>query len=194
MKTFFLVLTAAFALALSACARGPVLPPPLAYDFGPPPDSPGANAIPLSLELRLPPWLDTPAVHYRLAYQDGAQLAAYAQTRWVAPAGQLLSLRLRQHLAARIGAPCQLRIEVDEFVQVFDGPAESRGMLQGRMTLADKQRKLLAERSFSVATPAASADGRGGVGALIQSADAAARGAAQWLSGLDREGRLGACR
>lgn len=193
MKPFSLLM-AALALVLSACARGPVLPPPAAYDFGPPPDVPGEGAIPLSLELRLPPWLDTPAVHYRLAYQDGAQLAAYSRVRWVAPAGQLLSLRLRQQLAARPAAPCQLRIEVDEFVQLFDSPDKSRGMLQGRMTLADKQRKLLAERFFSVATPAASADGRGGVGALIQSADDAARGAAQWLSGLDREGRLGACR
>jgi len=135
-------------------------------------------ARPVSLELRLVPWLDTPAVNYRLAYDDASRLMAYSQSRWAAPAGQLLNLRL----------------EVDEFTQVFDSPTQSRGVLQGRMTLFDKQRKLIFERPFSVEKPAPSPDARGGVVALSLAADAFGQEIGRRLADLEREARLAPCR
>lgn len=186
-------------LTLAACAGGRGAPPAATYDFGPRPSEAGvdgaasAAARPVSLELRLAPWLDTPAVNYRLAYDDASRLMAYSQSRWAAPAGQLLNLRLRQQLGGGNGG-CALRLEVDEFTQVFDSPTQSRGVLQGRMTLFDKQRKLIFERPFSVEKPAPSPDARGGVVALSLAADAFGQEIGRRLADLEREARLAPCR
>jgi len=186
------LLLTACVLTLAACAGGRVAPPASTYDFGPPAKA-QTLPVPLTVDLRLAPWLDTAAISYRLAYEDASRLAAYHQSRWVAPAGQLLALRWRQQLGGS-GGQCLLRIEVDEFTQVFNSPEGSRGVLQGRMTLWDKQRKLLLERSLSVEKAAPSADARGGVVALTQAADAAAADAAAWLGGAEQQARLSACR
>ncbi|HET7775368.1 MAG TPA: ABC-type transport auxiliary lipoprotein family protein [Azospira sp.] len=187
------LLAALLALTLAACAGGHGLPPPSTYDFGPGPQA-GTAPVPLSLDLRLAPWLDSPALHYRLAYEDASRLAAYGQSRWAAPVGQLLNLRLRQQLGSGAGGSCLLKVEVDEFTQVFDAPQRSRGVLQGRMTLLDKQRKLLSERSISVEKPAPSADARGGVVALTQAVDAVGMEGGRWLADLEREAKLASCR
>lgn len=180
-------------LTLAACAGGRSAPPAATYDFGPRLAEASAVARPVSLELRLVPWLDTPAVNYRLAYDDASRLMAYSQSRWAAPAGQLLNLRLRQQLGGGNGG-CALRLEVDEFTQVFDSPTQSRGVLQGRMTLFDKQRKLIFERPFSVEKPAPSPDARGGVVALSLAADAFGQEIGRRLADLEREARLAPCR
>ncbi|AEV27148.1 MULTISPECIES: ABC-type transport auxiliary lipoprotein family protein [Azospira] len=180
-------------LTLAACAGGRGAPPAATYDFGPRLAEASAVARPVSLELRLVPWLDTPAVNYRLAYDDASRLMAYSQSRWAAPAGQLLNLRLRQQLGGGNGG-CALRLEVDEFTQVFDSPTQSRGVLQGRMTLFDKQRKLIFERPFSVEKPAPSPDARGGVVALSLAADAFGQEIGRRLADLEREARLAPCR
>lgn len=179
------------AASLLACGGGRQALPMSVHDFGPAPLAAASPAV--NVEVRLSPWLDSTAVHYRLAYEDATRLGVYSQSRWAAPAGQLLGQRLRQQVG-RGGGGCLLRLEVEEFAQVFDAPATSRGVLQGRMTLWDKQRKLLAERSFSAEKPAQSADARGGVAALIEAADASGKEAVLWLSGLERENRLPACR
>ncbi len=180
-------------LTLAAGAGGRGAPPAATYDFGPRLAEASAAARPVSLELRLAPWLDTPAVNYRLAYDDASRLMAYGQSRWAAPAGQLLNLRLRQQLGGGSGG-CALRLEVDEFTQVFDSPTQSRGVLQGRMTLFDKQRKLIFERPFSVEKPAPSPDARGGVVALSLAADAFGQEIGRRLADLEREARLAPCR
>src|SRR5881409_3206587 len=71
------------------------------YDFGPPPATPAgaANRPALVLpEVEAEGILDTPALLYRLAYEDAFQLRSYAFARWSAPPAQLLRQRLRDVL------------------------------------------------------------------------------------------------
>lgn len=145
---------------------------PAGYDFAVMPAA-AETAQPIILgqiEVQSPTWLDTTAMQYRLAYADQARRQAYAESRWVAPPAKLLEHRLKQRLLpVSMGgqaAGCRLRIELDEFVQVFDAPDSSRALLEMRATLLPPRAQIpLAGRSFRLA-PAAGADARAGAAAF----------------------------
>jgi cholesterol transport system auxiliary component len=87
---------------------------------------------------------------------------------------------------ARRGAapPPVLRVELEEFSQLFESPTASPGVLRLRCTLLENTgggERLVAQRSFSVQRPAPSADASGGVRALAAATDAAAQDIAAWL-------------
>lgn len=174
------------------------------YDFGPVAPAPASSA-PARAALVLPDVevrgiLETPALLYRLGYEDPNQLRPYAFARWSAPPGQLLRQRLRDVLGrdrpvldsaagaalTRRGAtpPPVLRVELEEFSQLFASPSESQGIVRLRCTLLDNTsggERLVAQRSFDVQRPAPSADAAGGVRALAAATDAAAQDIADWL-------------
>lgn len=176
------------------------------YDFGPiapqaatVADMPARGALVLP-EVEVSGILETPALLYRLGYDDPYQLRPYAYARWSAPPGQLLRQRLREvlgreravldvaaagALARRGGTPPPvLRVELEEFSQLFGAPGESQGVLRVRCTLLENSangERLVAQRSFHVQRPAPSADAAGGVRALTAAADAAATDIARWL-------------
>ncbi|MBX3660561.1 MAG: membrane integrity-associated transporter subunit PqiC [Ramlibacter sp.] len=197
------------ALLLVACA-GPDRPTRATlYDFGP-----GATApLPATRQAPLSPLalgdieaggsLDGSAMLYRLAYADANELRPYAQARWSAPPAQLVRQRLREHLSLRRAvlnmgegaaitrsggqAPLVLRLELEEFSQVFDSPAASQGVLRLRATAAENTpsgEKLLAQRTVVVRRPAPTADAPGGVQALTAATEAAAEEIDQWLQQL----------
>jgi cholesterol transport system auxiliary component len=147
--------------------------------------------------------LDGSAVLYRLGYADPNQLRPYAHARWSAPPPQLVRQRLRQQLArdrvvldlgdnahlARTGgvAPRVLRIDLEEFSQLFESEAQSWGLLRLRATVMDNTpagEKLLAQRNFVLRQAAPTPDAPGGVQALAAATDAAAEEIAQWLAQL----------
>lgn len=181
------VLLAAALLASCSLGQG-ARQEPASYDFGALPTTAPAAAAAVKLtrpllvfDVAAPAWLDTAEVHYRLAYVDATRPRAYANSRWVMPLSPLLSQRLRQQLAAAssagvlvpadgLRAPHSLRVEIEEFTQVFDAPARSRAVLRARATLLGN-RTLVAQRSFSLERPAATADAEGGVRALRDIAD-----------------------
>ena len=139
------------------------------YDLGPPPAA-AAPARALAVEVRAPAWLDSPALVYRLAYGDAAQWREYSQSRWLAPPAGLIERRL-QHLLGYGGAlraGCLLRLELDEFSQVFSQPDRSQGLLQARATWFDPARRSLQARSLRIEVPAAAPEARAGVAALTQ--------------------------
>jgi cholesterol transport system auxiliary component len=74
------------------------------------------------------------------------------------------------HPADGTRASYALRIELDEFNQVFDAPGKSRAVVRLRATLLGKT-SLIAQRSFSAEREAASPDAEGGVRALIAASD-----------------------
>jgi cholesterol transport system auxiliary component len=87
---------------------------------------------------------------------------------------------------ARIGGamPRVLRIEVEEFSQLFDSPGQSWGLLRLRATLLENTpagEKLLGQRNIVKREQATSADAPGGVRALAAATDAAAAEINQWL-------------
>ena len=198
---------------LAACSVLPDKPVrPALYDFGPGVSVNSAAAPPLASLPPLPPLaldditsaggaLDNTALLYRLAYQEAQQLRPYAMARWSTPPAQLVRQRLREHLSlrrpvfnARDGLalnrsqnamlPLRLRLELEEFSQLFTAPDTSLGVIRLRATLVEVTpggEKLLGQRSVVAQRPAPSADAAGGVRALTAATDAAIEEIDQWL-------------
>lgn len=129
--------------------------------------------------LATPPWLAGTAMHYRLLYRDEQQLAAYAQSDWLAPPATLLEPILRSAIAAGgdwravIGprdpaqADATLHIRLDDFSQVFSQPQDSAAVIDATTTLIDNHDDhVLAQRHFHVEVAAPTADAAGGAEAL----------------------------
>ena len=176
MKKTILVLVVLLVVLLGACGVGPKAKEPVgAYDFGLP-----GTARPIAVKglsqalVTAPNWLDTPQLFYRLAYANAARPAAYAQTRWVSTPTNLIEARLRERAVAGGallgGAGPALRIELDEFSQVFDAEKSSRAVLRARASLASG-REVTAQKAFLIEVPAATPDGPGGAAALSQAAN-----------------------
>lgn len=198
--------------ALSACTGLPApAQRPLMYDFGPPAAPAAApslapaqaastTALPaLALaEVQAGGLTDgSSAVLYRLAYANAQQLRPYTLARWSQPPAQLVQQRLRAELgrhralldandAAALSAPrpAVLRVELEEFSQVFQSPSDSVGLLRLRATLVEPRSTgvaLLGQRVFTIERPAASPDAAGGTRALAESAQQAAQEIDAWL-------------
>jgi cholesterol transport system auxiliary component len=188
--------------ALSGCGSAPAGLGTVVYDFGPgvvaeQPSNRMAPLPPLALgDVQSNSALDGLAVSYRLGYSDAQQLRPYAQARWSMPPAQLLRQRVRETLGQRRavlnladgvqpGQPAlTLRLELEEFSQLFDAPNSSQGLLRLRATLAQPlagSESLVAQRSFVVRQPSATPDAAGGVRALTAAADAAVLQLEQWV-------------
>jgi cholesterol transport system auxiliary component len=198
MKNVFILLVASL---LGACVGGTRnAPPVVVYDFG----LPAARLVAdgtwsrLSLEVRSPSWFDSLNVDYRLAYDDPMKRREYAESRWAGAPGVLVAQRLQQQLgtvnaSGNMVADCLLRVELQEFSQVFDSPQESRGVLQASIGLMDRNKQLIAERQVAVNKPAATADAHGGVKALVEAGNELGQQLADWLAGLEKNNTLKRC-
>jgi len=137
---------------------------------------------------------------YRLAYSDAQQLRPYSLARWSMTPAQLLRQRLREQLGQRRAVlnaaqgvvadkPAMvLHLELDEFSQLFETAQQSSGLVRLRATLGQGgqgSQRLVAQRSFIVQRPAASADAEGGVRALAAATDAVIAEIAQWLQQVE---------
>jgi cholesterol transport system auxiliary component len=141
--------------------------------------------------------LDSTAVLYRLAYSDAQQLRPYTQARWSMPPAELLRQRMREQLGQRRAvfhafdgllvatSGLTLRLELDEFSQLFESTDRSVGLIRMRATLgevhAGSKERLVAQRSFVVQRPSTSADAAGGVRAMTAATDAAIEEIDQWV-------------
>lgn len=169
------------------------------YDFGgtPPPRQATATDKPLALEVRAPLWLDTPALQYRLAYHEPERLREYAQSRWAGAPAQLIQHRLQLQLghvpAGQGRAACTLRLELAEFNQVFATAERSEAVLQGRLLLLDRTRRVLAGESVDIRVPAEAPDARGGVHALTLAVDRLGGRILAWETGEAAAGVARAC-
>jgi len=185
----------AMVLACAGCGISPISSSPevTLYDFGPARARNQAQGLrhPLLVyDVNAPAWLDSPAIYYRLAYQDAARPQAYADSRWVGSPAELIAARVRASLAGSgkggivhpadgTRAAYALRVELDEFTQVFDAPGDSRAVVRLRGSVLGRS-ALIAQRSFSVERPAATPDAEGGVRALIGAADEAVDQLVAW--------------
>lgn len=201
---------------LAGCSALPTPPPRAAqYDFGPgsastqPLGTPAARPPVALADIEAAGRADTSsAVLYRLAYGNAQELRPYQSARWSQPPTQLLQQALRTQLgarravlraddaqgAARTGGitgsqPDILRIDLEEFSQVFSSATDSVGLLRLRATLVEPTaagEQLLGQRVFTVQKPAISADAAGGTHALAEAANQVAQELAQWLEQLGR--------
>lgn len=183
--------------ALASCA---LTPPsrelPASYDLGPPPRyehaNPELSATVLLPDVTAPFWLDGRGIVYRLAYDEPARLRTYAQSRWEAPPAALLSQRLRGRFVAatRRGvvtgddgarADYMIRVELEDFSQIFSAPGASRVAVRARASVVNvRQRRLIAQRVFSFERPAPSPDAHGAVAAFADASDALSEGLLEW--------------
>jgi cholesterol transport system auxiliary component len=181
---------------LAACSAPQSRDSMASYDFGVTATEKEANPR-LQLDLAVaavsaPAWMDNSNIYYRLAYQDAARPQPYAQSRWVMPPAALLGQRLRAGIAraskAAVFTPADsvraehtLRLELDEFSQVFDTADKSRAVLRLRASLI-RNRGIVAQQSFAVEQPAATPNAEGGVKALIAASDSAGNSLIDWLA------------
>lgn len=198
---------------LTACSALPGPPAhPLSYDFGPGsatlealPDAAARSPLVVTDVESTGVAEGSTALNYRLAYDQAQQLRAYQQARWSRPPAQLVQQAMLAELgrhrpvlssgaaraAARTGNAASgkpsalvLRLELQEFSQIFRSPAQSDGVLRLRATLAEPQARgevLRGQRIFDVKAPAVSADAAGGSAALAQATAEAARELALWV-------------
>ncbi|MBL8483295.1 MAG: membrane integrity-associated transporter subunit PqiC [Rhodocyclaceae bacterium] len=176
---------------LAACFGRSAGAPAAVFDFGAPPSAAAPAALPLrGIDVTAPSWLDTPALQYRLAHVEAARRHAYAESRWAAAPAELLERALRRALlgGTEAAAGCRLRVELDEFIQVFDAASASHGELALRATLTSTQaERVLARKSFSFSEPAARADASGAADALARAGMAAAAALRDWVAALPAE-------
>jgi len=201
--TLHVIAVSALVLVLAGCS---VIDKPVraaVYDFGPGPlasaaaGPPGLPALTLA-EVDAGAALDSTAVLYRLAYANAQQLLPYAQARWSMAPAELLRQRLRERIGQQrtvLGpddanpggelARWVLRVELEEFSQLFSAPAQSTGLVRLRATLVHSSAsgdRLVGQRMVVAQRPASSADAPGGVRALGDATDAAVDELLQWLS------------
>lgn len=169
------------------------------YDFGQPVREASLSGWrgKLSIEVRAPLWIDSPSIGYRLAYSEPKRLREYTQSRWVGPPAQLVQQRLVRQLGmipvGQGGTRCVLRIDIDEFSQVFETPTSSRGVIQARAQLLDRSRTSLVFQELNIEIPAPSADARGGVAALTAAVDQLEADLLAWERQLTGNSKAAAC-
>lgn len=169
------------------------------FDFGPITQSefeqPVAPAMQIEVaEITAPQWLDAPAMLYRLAYHHPAQTHAFANHRWAASPASLLTERIRQRVMSWQNPPGRskggprpaiylLKIELEEFMQVFDDINDSHVVISLRVSLVERNTRELVSRQRFVETEAtASADASGGVKAFITASDRLTAELIAWLA------------
>ncbi|KVN36378.1 ABC transporter [Burkholderia pyrrocinia] len=179
----------AFTLA-AGCAGERAALSNIRYDLGPAASIATAGTGPALkvLDVAAPDALDSDKFVYRLAYADAQRTAVYRDSRWTAPPAQLLTQRLRSALSSRgavlegsdgVRAPT-LKIDLNEFEQVFDGESQSHGAVTARATLT-LDGKVLGQRTFVARAPSSTPDAAGGARALATASDDLVAQIAAWV-------------
>jgi cholesterol transport system auxiliary component len=191
-------LSLAFFTMLAGCGIAPKAERASQFDLGAMSAASGRQDLPalppVSIaDVSTPNWLDRPLMFYRLNYDDPLQPRPYASSRWTMAPAQMIAQRLKQRitqaggvaLAASDGAnnvPV-VRIEADDFSQVFDAPDRSAGQIALRASVY-QGRRLLGQKTVTHSVPARTADATGGARALSEATDAAARDLILWMATL----------
>lgn len=189
------ILLSILILGLSAgCSLKPQNVRPSAhYDLGMAPATP-AKAINANLvvsDVEAPQWLQRRGLLYRLAYRNDQQLQPYANSSWVAPPPELLSVRLRQFFAAgKVSAPEDrtradylLRVELESFEQTFMSASSSKALVRAKATLVNTlERRIHAQKTFTLEEPSPTADAAGGAAALATASNTLARQIHDWAA------------
>jgi cholesterol transport system auxiliary component len=188
-------LTSTLALVLCACSfqrTDPLIP--TVYDLGPPRayavSNPGITGTIVLPPVTAPAALDDNAIVYRLLYEDAARPQTYTMSHWAAQPAAMLTERLRSRFAAvtqgaitpldSARSDYTLRLELQDFSQVFEAPGQSRASLRARATLlSSADRKLLTQREFDVQRPAAP-NAQGAVKGLTEAADSFIEELVKW--------------
>lgn len=165
------------ALALAACSGAPTAP--RALDLGI-----AAAGVPLpginvgSVRAMAP--FDGVDMHYRLAWRNSAELAAYSGSVWAAPPAELVRKQLLRASREGVGK-CTLDVEIQEFTQVFASKEASEARVELRAWLAARSGRF-ASRGWSVVEAEAGADAVSGAAAFARAANRAIGELGGWIA------------
>lgn len=184
------------AIGLGGCA-GLQSPPIAMYDLGllDPVAVPAALA-PARVEVAVPGWLSGSAMQYRLAWKQPERRRSYVESRWAAAPADMLAQSLARALRPAGGetarSRCRLKVDLDEFVQVFEAGERSHVELVARARLLPARGELpVAARDFGRHDAADTPDAEGGVRAARSAVRGLAEELAAWLVELDRKSEQG---
>ncbi|WP_168735192.1 ABC-type transport auxiliary lipoprotein family protein [Pseudothauera rhizosphaerae] len=185
-----LAATALLAAGLAGCTGLGEPPPDMAlFDLGSSAPLALDNAHrPASVDVRAPSWLTTSAMQYRLAYADPQRRLAYGESRWAATPAEMLMVALDRALRVPGAGDsgCRLRVELDEFAQVFSAADASELRIAVRATLLPSRGETpVAGRDLAVGVATRSADAHGGVAAAQGAVRELAAELGNWLAALD---------
>jgi cholesterol transport system auxiliary component len=187
---------------LGACGLKPAPRAPTAtYDFGSPESAapPVESRIPHVIVVQdpiAPLWLDSRDMHYRLAYDDPARLRLYASSRWATSPVQLVGTLLRRRLgeATERGAAIRdyglesdywVRVELEEFSQVFDTEQAGRALVRLKVALNERRgRRLMAQRTFAAEAACPSPNAQGAVVGLRVASEQVVAEVVDWVATL----------
>ncbi|MBX3639526.1 MAG: membrane integrity-associated transporter subunit PqiC [Nitrosomonas sp.] len=144
-------------------------------------------------QITAPSWLDTPAIHYRLAYHNAAQSYTYANSRWSSPPAFLLTQQIKQKIAADTHhlvikdssvaiVEYELHIEIEEFSQIFSTLSDSYVSIRFRASLVNNAHRLIAQKIFSTSHAAATADAAGAVDGFTIASNWLMNELVEWLN------------
>lgn len=174
MKTVRMLLLAA---ALGGCG-GTALVEPRTFDLGL--NAPSAPVPPVRVGfVRAAVPFESTDMHYRLAFRNAAEIAAYANSRWAASPPELLRKQLLRGAGEKAG-PCQLDLEIQEFTQVFSSETASEARIELRALLSLPAGSL--SRTLTVTEPGAGPDAAAGAGAFARAADRAIGEIGRWIA------------
>jgi cholesterol transport system auxiliary component len=174
-------------------------PPVALYDFGslqqgnPTTEARIAHVIVVQDPIA-PSWLDSLDIHYRLGYDDPARLRRYASSRWALSPVQLVGTLLRARLgeATERGAVVRdygldsdywVRVELEEFNQVFDTEQTGRARVRLRLALNERRgRRLLAQRTFDAEAACPSPNAQGAVAGLRVASERVVADVVDWIA------------
>ena len=177
------------ALLLSGCVGTPSRPVEIVrHDLGDPGQPWAFIGFPIAaVSVAATGWLDSTAQTYRLDYADNQQRHAYANSRWVATAPELLEHFLQRQIIAGqpelAGSGCRLSLTLDELEQRFSSPQASHVVLEARVRLLPPRGATeLAKRGFLLSRAALTPDAQGGAAAVRALTQALAGDMALWLN------------
>ena len=161
-------------------------PATASYDLGlAAPVTQQGGIAPASIEVRAPSWLASTAMQYRLEYVQPSPRQAYVESRWASPPSEMLEVGLRRMLLPDGKGACRLRVDLDEFTQVYSTHASSQAVVAARIELlAPRGENVLARRDLSIVEPAPGADAAGGVTAHRRAIRRLAEELAGWLGSI----------
>ena len=176
-------LTTCFVVSgLVGCAGGGASDaPPHAYDLGIETPAVQLPAVRLGRVRAVQPF-DRVAMHYRLAYRDGAELGRFAESRWAAPPPELVRKQIARAMQPG-AARCALDIEVQEFSQVFSQPGTSAARLELVATLASPVDRI-GTRALRLSEPQGGATAAQGVAAMRRAVARAVAELAGWIESV----------
>lgn len=128
------------AVALVGCALPKPKPEPRLFDLGGLlPKAISQSKASVSVDVRLPPWLDRPDMAYRMASDGLERLYYYRDSRWADRPSRLLNHALRDRVS---GQPnCRWTLDLAEFAQHFADDGSAAWVMQGRWVLTEGGRE-----------------------------------------------------